>query len=95
VAAVRVQRFPVPGRRGWEFGEEVISASGSRCALTHTETGATFWCWGNSAEARLKEAYTIIDKIYQDRWDIMADLIEEGDRRGPNVRSLDEPDPAS
>lgn len=85
-----ILRQEVPGRRGWELGETVSSASGSRCAVQHIETGRVFWAFGGTPEERLQAAHDEIDRIYQENWDQLADVIEEGDRRGPNVRSLDD-----
>ena len=78
----------VPGCRGWVLSPVVISGAERRCALTHVETGETSWVWGGSEQERIQEAQRAIDETYERRWTLMADLIEEGDRRGPNVRSL-------
>jgi YD repeat-containing protein len=59
--------------------------------VSHVESGHTFWAFGFGAEERLQAAHTEIDRIYQLRWDLLSDLIEEGDRRGPNVKLLDVP----
>lgn len=78
----------VPGRRGWSIGTVLISASERRSPLTHVETGNSYWVWGQTPEDRIQAAQELIDGVYQKHWDLMADVIEEGDRRGPNVRSL-------
>lgn len=47
------------------------------------------WVWGRTLEERTDGAQTHVDGLYQSQWDRMADVIEEGDRRGPNVKLLD------
>jgi len=67
------------------MGEVISNFDGSRSAITHPESGVTFWAWGPDIIA---SAHEQIDFIYDSKWAWLKELIEAGDFHGPNVRVL-------
>ncbi len=80
---------PVPGRRGWHLGDPVKHGSETRAPLEHVESRYIQWVYGITQEERVRAAQVAIDEVYERRWTLMAELIEQGDFHGPNVKSQD------
>lgn len=76
---------PVEGRRGWEWLDPIIEAGETRRAVFHRASNVGLWVWAADYPAQLAAAHEVIDGLYEERWQSMAELIQTGDLMGPNV----------
>lgn len=80
---------PVPHRRGWTFGQPVSEGTEVRVAVYHRKAARGFWIHESVPERQDEAAQRGIDRIYAAAVAAMAEVIEDGDRRGPNVRRIE------
>lgn len=84
-----IVRDAIPGRSHWSLGTPISDGPGHwRIAVSHDESSYAFWVHGPNRAAWLTAAEAGIDAVLEARWQAMAELIDEADFYGPNVRIL-------